>query len=169
MSYRTVNSVYLVQFMNGPLVLWPYFELDEEGVQFKHVDFVIKFKEGLVFDIKECEERKGFFTDTYTNTVKFNDILTVDNIERFKLSQSLWSKESYLKQIYDGKSFDMTKLNDIVMISSDFLQDGNLIELEETKTTNEIKKKLPNYVWVTIILIMLLIAYLFYEYNYKKV
>ena len=83
MSYKALNPTYLVQFINGPLVLRKYFELDKDndGAQWSHVDFVIKLKEGFTFDVKECKERKGIFNDSYTNTIFFNNIKIVKIIK----------------------------------------------------------------------------------------
>lgn len=168
MSYISLNPTYLVKFIgssSGHLVLLPYFELDEHVEQLRHVDFIVKLKEGLKFDITKCVEHKDIFANKYTNAIKFNDILTVDNIERFKLSPSLWSKESYLKQIYDGKIFDMEKINNIVLISSEFLQDNNsFTHIKNTLSKNNKTKKLPNYLWLFIILMILLLGYVSYEY-----
>lgn len=165
MLYKTLNSTYLVKFINGPLVLLSYFELDKNFDELKYIDFIVKFKKNLKFYVKECKESVDHFYSKYANTIIFNDVLTVDNIERFKLSPGLLNNESYLKQIYDGKRFDMTKINNILMISCEFLQDKNsFVKLNKT----DIQKKTPNYIWLAIMLTILLFVYLFYEYNHKK-
>lgn len=170
MKYKSVNPIYLVQFTAGsPLVLLKYFELDEFIEQWRHVDFVVKFKEGIEFNIKKCDERVDVFGDKYQYAVNFNNILTVDNIDRFKLSPSLNNTESYLKQIYNGKSFDMSKLNGSVLISSNFVNDVDFFSQQEPKTISKIvpKKKIPRCVWIIILLVFVVGAYFYYE-NYIK-
>jgi hypothetical protein len=171
MKYKSINPIYLVQFTAGsPLVLLKYFELDEFVEQWKYVDFVVKFKEGIEFNIKKCDDRFGEFGNKYQHAVNFNHILTVDNIERFKLSPSLNNTESHLKQIYDGKNFDMSKLNDNILISSNFANDGDFFSQQESEIISKAisKKKIPRCVWILILLAFVIIAYFYYE-NYIRI
>jgi hypothetical protein len=154
MNYKSLQPIYLVQFNRRPIVLLKYFELDEFIEQWRHVDFVVKLKEGINFSTKHCDEKKGAFGEKYSNTVSFNEVLTVDHIDRFKLSPNLY-KESYLKQIYDGKVFDMSKLNNIVMISDSFLEDNDIFDVTS--------KKMSNYIWIVVIVLLIIIAFFCYD------
>lgn len=164
MSYKSLHPIYLVRFTDNNLILFNYFELDKEMEQWTNIDFVIKFKKGLMLDIVKSKEVVDMFGTSYKNTVNFKNVLTIDNIERYKLSPTLQNKTTYLKEIYNGNQFDMNKLNNVVLIENEFIEDIDaFINIEKNKS----KKKIPNFIWIILMLIILFICYYFYSNYYK--
>lgn len=158
-GYKSIELVYLVKFINGPFALLEFYDIDEQS---KHVDFVIILKKNLLFTIDKCNKQSDPYGNKYDYNITFNTTLTVDNIDSFKLSPGLWNQPSYLKQIYDGQTFDMTKLNNIVVVSYDFINNKKIFE----KTQFKLKKKgISSTTWITIILLVMLGIYFYFEYT----
>lgn len=174
MRFETNQPIYLFKYSDNEihqLFLTPFFDFESGGDLWKKLDFVVKFKKGIIIDSVNYNKSLNTFDNTYNQQIIFNNTLSVDDIDRFKISPHSQTKETYLKHLYDGKVFDMQKLNSLTFTCSDFFSNQNIFnEIILSHTLQDSKKiKLNNkYMWIFILIGILIIAYIYYEFAYKN-
>jgi len=152
MIYKSLQPIYLIGLSDNTMILLNFFEFNGAINQWKNIDFVVKLK-NIKINIKN--ENKN----TKMCSLNFVNILNRNNIEQFKLSPNL-NKDSYLKQIYDGNAFNMLKLNGFVLIDKKLLENTEIFAIETKKS---------NYTWIIIILFVLFLLFVTYNFINNKI